>query len=242
MRVAERARHELMTSTAPLGRSRYWVSGFPELLAEWDHERNGLLTPEEVPSGSGRMIWWRCPAGPDHAWKAKPNNRTRGAGCPFCANKKVSVTNSLATRFPEVADEWHPDLNGLTTPAEVIASSSRVCWWRCTASPPHEWRASVRDRTRALSGCPYCAHRRASAGLSLAHQYPEIARDWHPTLNGALSPEQVVPGSSRVVVWRCQSSPGHVWRASVTNRVRRASGCPHCARSSKKTTEPRNPS
>ena len=30
-----------------------------------------------------------------------------GHCCPFCSNKKVSVTNSLAQVFPELAKEWH---------------------------------------------------------------------------------------------------------------------------------------
>jgi hypothetical protein len=33
----------------------------------------------------------------------RPNSR-----CPFCVNQRVSVTNSLAMRFPVIASQWHP--------------------------------------------------------------------------------------------------------------------------------------
>jgi hypothetical protein len=210
--------------------SRYWVSGFPQLAEEWDPERNGTLTPDAVSAGSGRMIWWRCAGAPDHVWRAKPNNRTRGSGCPFCANKKVSSTNHLAACFPRIAAEWHPTRNGRATPREVLAASSRVVWWQCAEAPGHEWRASIRDRTRDQTTCPFCSRRRISAELSLAGSHPDVAAEWHPTSNAPLSPHDVAPGSNRAVWWRCSAHPEHVWRATVANRVLRASRCPRCSR------------
>jgi hypothetical protein len=206
------------------------VSGYPDLVQQWDHERNGSLSPETVSAGAGRPIWWRCPRGSDHVWRAKPNNRTRGAGCPFCANHRVSSTNNLSVCFPRIAAEWHPSKNGRTSPRDVLAGSSRVCFWQCSKRPEHEWRAGVRDRTRGHSACPYCTHRRVSRDVSLAQCHPALAAEWDPDGNGTLSPADVTLGSSRVVWWRCASKPEHRWQASVANRVLRASGCPSCAR------------
>jgi hypothetical protein len=220
-------RRSLMDESNARG-SRYWVAGYPHLVEQWHAERNGTLTPETVSSGSGRMIWWKCAKGRDHVWRAKPNNRTRGVGCPFCANRKVSNTNNLAICSPWIAAEWHPKRNGAVTPEDVMAGSSRVCWWRCSANADHEWRASVRDRTRGQTQCPYCTHRRVSTECSLAWSHPALASEWHPTRNGRLSPDDVTPGSSRKVWWLCLSDATHVWRTAVTNRFGRASGCPFC--------------
>jgi hypothetical protein len=214
--------------------SRYWVSGYPQLLAEWHPERNGSLTPETVSAGSGRLIWWRCAGGADHVWRAKPNNRTNGSGCPFCANKRVSSTNNLAACFPRIASEWHPEKNGRTTPRDVVAASSRMCWWCCSTRSEHEWRASVRDRTRSQTRCPYCSHKRVSPESSLAAGHPALAAEWHPTKNDGLSPRDVSPGSTRAVWWLCGWNPAHRWRAKVSNRVYRASACPECARHRRK--------
>jgi Probable Zinc-ribbon domain len=208
--------------------SRYWVSGFPNLVQEWDVDRNGILTPETVPAGSGRKIWWKCLRGSDHSWRATPNNRTLGTGCPFCTNRKVSETNSLETCFPRVAAEWHPVRNGDVAASQVMATSARIAWW-CCSSAGHEWRASIRDRTRRQTDCPYCAHRRASNEASLAESHPALSHEWHPTQNGDLSPREVLAGSNRRVWWQCGREPAHAWPASISNRVLRASGCPHCA-------------
>jgi hypothetical protein len=216
--------------SGPLRGSRYWVSGFPDLVEQWDYERNGIWSPETVTAGAGRLLWWRCPKGNDHVWRAKPNNRTRGAGCPFCANRRVSGTNNLAVLFPRIAAEWHPTKNGHIGPSAVLAGSSRICFWRCRKRPEHEWRAGVRDRTRGHRGCPYCLHRRVSREESLAEVHPAIAAEWDPTNNGTLTPCDVTPGSGRTAFWLCRANSGHRWSATITNRVLRASGCPHCAR------------
>ena len=42
--------------------------------------------------------------------------------CPYCSNKKVSVTNSLARVFPELAREWHPVLNEGLRPEDVTCA------------------------------------------------------------------------------------------------------------------------
>jgi predicted secreted protein len=111
-----------------------------------------------------------------------------------------------------------------------VASSARVCWWRCSTQPEHEWRAGIRERTRGQTMCPYCSHKRVSQEASLALRHPALAAEWHPTKNGRLSPNEVTLGSNRAVWWLCSSNPEHCWRATVSNRVGRASGCPRCAR------------
>lgn len=61
---------------------------------------------------------------------------------------------------------------------------------------------------------------------SLKDIFPEIAKEWHPTKNGDLYPEDVSSGSHQKVWWlgRC----GHEWDAIIKDRVR-GYGCPICA-------------
>jgi hypothetical protein len=226
-----------MQSSSYSSGSKYWIDGFPELLREWDFDSNGDMSPRDISAGSGRRVWWRCERGPDHLWCAKPNNRSRGAGCPFCTNRRVSITNSLATLFPAIAAEWHRERNGVLTPAAVVAQATRIAWWRCARDERHVWRSGVRDRTRAQSSCPYCTNVRACESNSLRAVHPRVAGEWHPEKNGSLTPASVTPGSSRHVWWQCAEC-GHAWRASVVNRVSRASGCPACARRARLTVTP----
>ena len=46
----------------------------PELAAQWDAERNGALTPQDVVAGSHKRVWWRCERG--HEWQAAVYSRT----------------------------------------------------------------------------------------------------------------------------------------------------------------------
>jgi hypothetical protein len=77
-------------------------------------------------------------------------------GCPYCSNKKVSKTNSLAALYPELATQWHPTKNGDLTPDQVVAGSHDVYWWQCPDNPNHQWPASLDKRTGAGRGCPVC--------------------------------------------------------------------------------------
>jgi hypothetical protein len=211
--------------------SKYWVSGYPKLVAEWHPTLNGDLLPRNVSYGSGRRVWWKCAKGPDHEWQATPNSRTTGkSGCPFCAGRSVSSTNNLAGLFPAFAAEWNFERNGDLRPDRVVAGSTRRVWWKCKRGEDHEWMMSPHDRTESMLTCPFCRGVRASSTNSIETVAPLVAAEWHPTRNGSLLPRNVTSGSARKVWWRCRRNPKHVWSAAVVNRVRRGSGCPVCAR------------
>lgn len=200
---------------------------FPALAEEWHPSRNGSLTPENIPPGTSRRVWWQCKHG--HIWRASVASRTSGgSGCPVCAGKTVvQGENDLASRFPALAAQWHPTQNGSLTPEQVTASSNRKVWWICEEG--HAYQAVVASRTTGGSGCPYCAGRKVLPGFNdLASREPLLAKQWHPTLNGTLTPEMVTLGSHRKVWWIC--SVGHVWKAVIYSRTGpRKCGCPVCA-------------
>ena len=70
-----------------------------------------------------------------------------------------------------------------------------------------------------------------SATANLAAQYPEIAKQWHPTKNGTLRPESVSAFSNKKVWWQCPKDPSHIWDAVISTRHK--AGCRHCYRESK---------
>lgn len=128
---------------------------FPELASEWAEE-NGLLKPTDIGPYSHKKVWWRC--GNGHVWQAIVYSRVwEQCGCPYCANRKVlSGFNDLRTKYPDIADQWHQDLNGELTPETVLAGSNRKAWWICPQG--HVWEAVIASRTgRRKTGCPVCA-------------------------------------------------------------------------------------
>ena len=95
-------------------------------------------------------------------------------------------------------------------------ASNRKAWWKCPLG--HSYSAVISSRALRGSDCPYCAGNKALAGFNgLAAKAPDVAAQWHPTLNGNLTPEMVTPGSHRRVWWQCPL--GHTWKAFVYSRT-----------------------
>lgn len=199
----------------------------PDLAAQWHPTKNGTLTPSDVIPGSRqKTIWWQCPRG--HEWQARISSRAAGSGCPVCAGKRVVVgENDLASRYPRLAAEWDGEKNGMFLPEQVSVYSNRKVWWKCPLG--HSWQTQVKARTSGGSGCPYCAGRKVLTGFNdLSALEPKIAAQWHPALNGTLTPEQVTVGSHKKVWWQCEE--GHVWKAVIYSRTGpQKCGCPVCS-------------
>jgi len=123
----------------------------PKLAKQWHTKRNGQLTPKDVAPNSRMKVWWRC--GKGHEWEAATHSRNSGAGCPYCAGRKVCHENCLLTKRPDVAGDWHPTKNGELAPRDVTVNSNKTVWWKCQRG--HEWQATVTRRTRG-TGCPHC--------------------------------------------------------------------------------------
>lgn len=60
----------------------------PDLLIEWDYEKNKDISPTAVCSGTEKSVWWICPEG--HSYYANIRTRAKlGTGCRICyLNKK----------------------------------------------------------------------------------------------------------------------------------------------------------
>ena len=109
----------------------------------------------------------------------------------------------------------------------MTAGSNRPVWWRCEKG--HAYRTIIAQRVQRGNGCPYCANRKVLVGFNdLATAQPLVAKEWHESLNGALTPEMVTPGSNKKVWWQC--SMGHVWKSVIYPRTgAQQCGCPVCA-------------
>lgn len=178
-----------------------------------------------VSEGSGKKVWWLCPNG--HSYLAGIASRKR-TGCPYCANLRVwRGYNDLATTHPRLAAEWHPTLNDVLKPTDIVAGTNRKIWWLCPQQ--HAYQSAVYSRAGAgTRGCPYCANHRILPGDNdLATLAPDLALQWDYEANAGLGPTDVGAGTSRKVWWIC--AEGHSYRAAVNGRVA-GSGCPECFR------------
>eukprot|EP00128_Syssomonas_multiformis_P005648 Colp12_sorted_trinity150504_noHs@26798 len=179
------------------------LAKYPAVAAEWHRTKNGNLTPKDVAYGSNTKVWWQCKEG--HEWEARVQHRAQGkTGCPKCYVERrrgtPKGTQSLLAVHPDLAQQWHPTKNGVLTPDVVSHGSSRRVWWQCVTDSTHEWEARVSGRS---TGCPFCKKscRPISETNNLLALYPEVAHEWHPTLNGELTADKVAGKSGKKVWW-----------------------------------------
>ena len=81
-----------------------WMKTMPELLNEWNYEKNNIM-PSDISIWSKNKVWWKCKYG--HEWASTMNSRQKKSGCPYCAGLLPIVgVNDLQTTNPELMKEW----------------------------------------------------------------------------------------------------------------------------------------
>ena len=151
-------------------------------------------------------------------------------------NYLSKIDNSLTDIRPDVAKKWNYEKNGNLTPNMFSVGSNEIVWWKCPDCG-HEWKSGISHMTRkGRYGCPLCA--RALQGKtftkemankigSLAKTMPELAKEWHPTKNGDLTPNDITAGRFKPVWWKCKKC-GYEWQSSPNSR-KKGVGCPCCS-------------
>ncbi len=206
-------------------------SQLPEVALDWDYDKNGDLKPEDVTVGCGKKVWWKCHTC-GYEWNQYVYTRQK-CGCPACTNRVLfRGYNDLRTRYPELAKQWHPNLNIPFTPNDIIDGSNSSFWWKCNICGC-EWKTSLNARIRGR-GCPDCGKvnrgkSRVAATINrvgpLSITHPDLVKEWNYERNIDISPNDISHGSNRSVWWKCKR--GHEWKASIYSRVA-GRGCKKC--------------
>ena len=71
--------------------------------------------------------------------------------------------------------------------------------------------------------------RKPPKGKSVADLNPDLAKQWHTSKNGDLTPLDVTYSSGSIVWWKCSKDEDHEWEAKISNR-NNGTGCPLCPR------------
>ena len=190
-------------------------------------------------------------------WQATTNNRTRGKGnCPYLCGQAIwKGFNDLQSVNPKLAKQWHPVKNKGLKPTCVNANSTLKVWWLLQYDIPmdyhieclrgkhfdFEWQATVQNRNSRKWECPFLSGRAVWNGFNdLQTVNPELAKQWHPTKNGNLTPTQVSSCSDKKVWWmfsydvpmdysvKCLRGKhfDFEWQTSISNRNKNGLQCP----------------
>ena len=208
----DRDRNDILSLFYVAKSENSFLKKHPELVEEWDQKKNGKLNMEMFSPGSGIKVWWRCSK--EHSYQMSFNDRDKGAGCPVCAGQRIlNGFNDLATKFPEIANEWNYEKNRDVTPEKVMPGSQMKVWWTCSAG--HSYQATIASRTRMKSGCPYCAGKLAISGKTdLLTRHPWIKDYWDYEKNSGFEPTMMTPYSHKKVGWIC--GKGHRFDKSIS--------------------------
>jgi len=196
----------------------------PELLEEWDYEKNSLK-PEDITPGSDKEIYWICNKKHSYLMSAqRRTNKSNSRGCSVCTGKNVVRSTSILD-MPEILKFWDFDRNKVD-PMTVLPGSNKKYWWvfdcghSCQKSPK-----SIKNGSK----CPYCAvgNTQLLEGYNdLATKAPNLVAEWSEN-NKNLLPSNFLSGSKKKVWWKCQKD--HEWQAVIDNRYRRVASCPQCS-------------
>lgn len=205
------------------------LARYPEIAAEWHQNLNAKLKASDVRPHSNKLVWWKG-AKCGHFWNEAITARTtNNSGCPMCSGHRFCAENSLPIRYPELMYEWDGGANQGIDPAALHHGTALIVGWICKKK--HRWSASVANRAKNGSGCPFCCNSKVCKDNCLATTHPKLSQEWHQAKNGKLTPNDVVAGTSKKVWWKCNVNPEHHWRASIVKRANLGRGCPECCES-----------
>ena len=210
----------------------------PELVNEWDFEKNGNLNPNMVAAGSSHSVYWLC-SKCGYSWKATIYSRAKmHTGCPKCAGFVFEKgVNDLKTKKPELLIDWDYEGNAKNNifPDEIIFNSGKKVKWICHICG-HKWTTSLNKRTVNGNGCIKCGYKlgKKLKQKRLLDKQGNISnklllKEWDYDRNSkiGLYPEELTEGSNKYAYWIC-SKCGHKWKAPISRRSKGA-GCRKCA-------------
>ena len=200
----------------------------PELLKEWNYEKNDKLGifPNKIIAGSSIKVWWKCSKG--HEWSVASVKRiTQNTKCPYCSKTRVLYGfNDVVTLVPNLLKELDTEKNNDINLREIGKGSRIKLWWKCNKN--HSYEATISNRLKGTS-CPYCSgHKVLKRYNDLATTHPEVLKDWNYEKNeiNGITPYNISKSYSKKVWWKCEK--GHEYQREVYNQRNGYAKCPIC--------------
>lgn len=138
---------------------------------------------------------------------------------------KFHISNSYTIQNIKLWCSLNNTLYELLDDQEYISNRIKLKW-KCLKDNCGEIFESNWSDIFQGRGCPFCRGLKIGLSNCLATKNSELAKQWHPTLNGDLTPYDVSANSGKHVWWICDK--GHEWEAQINSRSR-GNGCPYCS-------------
>jgi len=201
------------------------VKTHPDLLKEWDFDKN-KLNPEQLTKNSQYEAVWKCLT--HGTWKKQVRYRVNKYNqitlCPSC--KKLPSFNipkykqSLKHLNNELTSEWNYQKNKYG-PEYYLPGSNTEVWWICKYK--HEWPSKINSRNQGR-GCPYCTNRKVGYGNDLKTHFSKQVNEFWDFKKNKIYPEQLVYKSGKSIFVRCYSDHENKINAYRIEKYK----CPQC--------------
>lgn len=198
-----------------------FLTDYPELVAEWDYEKNIELNIAVLKHGSHKKVWWKC-GKCSHSWQAIVKSRARlKRGCPKCAG---IFSDPITITHPEIIEFWDYSKNNDLLPESLTAGMHRIVQWKCERG--HCWEGKVFHMVRRKKN-GYCLECRLidNDRFLTKESFPELFKEWDFEKN-IMKFTEATKGSNKKVWWHCDR--GHSYSMEIPSRFR-GRNCPQCA-------------
>ena len=119
----------------------------PDVVKEWDYQKNKKIDPKTISYGSDEKVWWKCNKGHSYKYSIhKQVEKKTSPRCPICC-ERTPKQRSLAIKRPDLLKRWDHEKNQLS-PENIAYGSNKKFWWKCDQGCP-SYLSSVAYRARA---------------------------------------------------------------------------------------------
>lgn len=206
-------------SNYKVNNSNCLAAKYPELIEEWDEDKNGDLTPYNVLPGSEKKVYWKCKKCKRN-WQTYTYQRTGKikSGCPYCSHNKVTKEISFKYCFPNLVKWWDYEKNDLL-PEDVTVYSNKKIYWKCTRCV-YSFKNSPNGFVKITENhCPNCRKI-----ITLNHKLDNIQKYWSLKNNINLTYDLKI---DKDYIWKC--SKNHEWIDTISNMKKKKAKCPYCS-------------
>lgn len=162
-----------------------------------------------------KLMKYKCKKHPDKINLITFSDLQQGHGCPYCGGTKKLDFHEVKKRFEDNNYTLlETEYNGNLKPMKCYCNNH-----------PDKIQYTTANKFKQGYGCPYCARLKPDNKNNLAKKFPKLLIEWNYDKN-KLYPSEYTPFSNKEVWWKCNE--GHEWKAQISSRTNKNSGCPIC--------------
>ncbi len=193
----------------------------PELILEFDREKNGMKQLSDFTHGSHESLYWRCMIC-NGSYRMEIRHKCRGGKCKHCI--KNSKGPNVSITHPHLILEFDNERNEDKKLSNYTHGSNELLFWLCQICT-ESYAMKIYKKTIGI-GCTYCASKKIGRFNNFEYKFPEKSKEW--SSKNILKANEVFPNDTNLYKWNCPKCTEE-YDMSISCRTNNGYGCPFCA-------------